>query len=129
MSSEAKFIMGIIFSVVLVIVVLMAGLPTYKVWSMTMRGKAAYAEAEQNRKIAILEAEAQRDSATLKAEAEVERAKGVKQSNEIIAESLKGHDEYLRYLWITNLENGEGKEVIYIPTEAGLPILEAGKRN
>lgn len=119
------FILGGLF----IIFVFMAGLPTYKVWSMTMRGKASYAEAEQNRKIAILEAEALRDSAKLKAEAEVERAKGVKQANEIIAEGLKGHDEYLRYLWITNLENGEGKEVIYIPTEAGLPILEAGKRN
>jgi hypothetical protein len=33
----------------------------------------------------------------------------------------------LRYLWINTLgENGQ--DVIYVPTEAGTPILEAGKR-
>jgi regulator of protease activity HflC (stomatin/prohibitin superfamily) len=128
-TKDANIVVASIVGALLIVILFMAIMPTYRVWSKTMNGKASYAEAEQNRKIAILEAEALRDSATLKAEAEVERAKGVKQSNEIIAESLKGHDEYLRYLWITNLENGEGKEVIYIPTEAGLPILEAGKRN
>jgi hypothetical protein len=30
-------------------------------------------------------------------------------------------------LWIENLDKGHNS-VIYIPTEAGLPILEAGKR-
>ena len=30
-------------------------------------------------------------------------------------------------LWIENLDKGQNS-VIYIPTEAGLPILEAGKR-
>jgi|TARA_B100002003_G_C14041045_1_gene501641 hypothetical protein len=32
----------------------------------------------------------------------------------------------LRYVWIKGLQDGNG-ERIYIPTEAGLPILEAGK--
>ena len=40
---------------------------------------------------------------------------------------MQGHEEYLRYLWITNLENGSGRETIYVPTEAGLPILEANR--
>ena len=106
----------------------MAILPRYKVWNKEMKGRADYAEAEQNRKIKILEAEAKRDSAKLNAEAEVERAKGVQQANAIIADGLKGHEEYLRYLWITGLENEKNTQVIYIPTEAGLPILEAGKR-
>jgi hypothetical protein len=30
-------------------------------------------------------------------------------------------------LWLENLDKGHNS-VIYIPTEAGLPILEAGKR-
>lgn len=102
--------------------------PAYRVWSQGKRGEAAYAEAEQDRRIRILEAEAKKESAKLEAEAEVERAKGVASANLIIADGLKGHDEYLRYLWITNLEEGEQREVIYVPTEAGLPILEAGKR-
>ena len=42
-------------------------------------------------------------------------------------ESLKGNEAYLRWQWIQNLENGNNS-VIYVPTEAGLPILESGKR-
>lgn len=102
--------------------------PVYRVWHSEQTGKAEYAQAEQNRRIKILEADAKKSSATLNAEAEVERAKGVQQANAIIADGLKGHEEYLRYLWITGLENEKNTQVIYIPTEAGLPILEAGKR-
>ena len=40
---------------------------------------------------------------------------------------LKENEAYLRYLWIQNLESGSNS-VVYVPTEAGLPILEAGKR-
>ena len=58
------------------------------------------------------------------AQAEVERAKGVAEANEIIGESLKENEAYLRYLWIIGLQDGSS-EVIYIPTEANLPILEA----
>ena len=61
------------------------------------------------------------------ASAEVERAKGVAEANKIIGESLNGNDAYLRYLWIERLGQN-GQDVIYIPTEAGLPILEAGRR-
>lgn len=92
-----------------------------------MNGKAQLAEAEQNRQIAVQEAQALKDSASLKAEAEVIRAEGVAKANAIIADGLNGHEEYLRYLWIQGLENNP-QAVIYIPTEAGLPIMEAGKR-
>jgi hypothetical protein len=51
----------------------------------------------------------------------------VAEANRIIGESLKGNESYLRYLWIQNLESGSNS-VVYVPTEAGLPILEAGKR-
>ena len=92
-----------------------------------MQGEAEYAQAEQNRRITVLEAEAKLDAAKSLAAAEVERAKGVAQANEIIGRSLKDNEAYLRWQWIQNLENGNNS-VIYVPTEAGLPILEAGKR-
>ena len=101
--------------------------PKYGVWAAEMEGAAQYAQAEQNRKITILEAEAKLESAKALAAAEVERAKGVAEANRIIGESLKGNEAYLRWQWIQNLENGNNS-VIYVPTEAGLPILEAGKR-
>ncbi len=103
------------------------GYPKYKVWSAQMEGEAELAQAEGNRRIAVLEAESKLDAAKSLAAAEVERARGVAEANAIIGESLKGNESYLRYLWIENLDKG-GNSVIYIPTEAGLPVLEAGKR-
>lgn len=113
------------------------GYKNYKVWSYAQDGKANLAKAEWEKKIAIetarsaneaaeLTAQAQIKLAKAQAEAEIERAKGAAEANKIIGQSLKNNDEYLRYLWITNMK--EGKDVIYVPTEAGLPILEAGKR-
>ncbi len=104
------------------------GYPYYKVWSAKMGGEAEYAQAEQNRRIAVLEAEAELQSAKALAAAEVERAKGVAEANAIIGQSLKDNEAYLRWQWIKNLESGSNS-VIYVPTEAGLPILEAGKRD
>jgi hypothetical protein len=57
----------------------------------------------------------------------VERAIGVAEANEIIGESLRENEAYLRYLWINGLHDGSS-EVIYIPTEANLPILEAVRK-
>lgn len=100
--------------------------PKYRVWQRELAGRAQLAEAEWNRKIEIQEAEAKFESSKHLAKAEVERAKGVAEANKIIGQSLKNNQAYLRWLWINNMDNE--KEVIYIPTEAGLPILEAGKR-
>jgi hypothetical protein len=101
--------------------------PKYNIWAAEQEGMAQYAQAEQNRKIAVLEAKAKFEAALALAEAEVARANGVAHANEIIGASLKNNESYLRWLWIQNLESGSNS-VIYIPTEAGLPILEAGKR-
>ena len=101
--------------------------PKYKVWSAEQAGIAEFVQAEQNRKITVLEAEAKLEAAKSLAAAEVERARGVAEANKIIGDSLKGNESYLRWLWIENLDKG-GNSVIYVPTEAGLPILEAGKR-
>lgn len=99
----------------------------YQVYSSDLAGQAQLKEAESNRKIIILEAEAKKESAALLAEVEVTRAKGVAEANKIIGDSLKNNESYLRWLWINNMKE-TNNDVIYIPTEAGLPILEAGKR-
>lgn len=98
-----------------------------RVWNAETAGEAELAQATSNRRIAVLEAQALMDSAKLKADAEVARAKGVAEANKIVAEGLGGPEGYLRYLYINNLENSKG-QIIYVPTEAGLPILEAGQR-
>ena len=58
------------------------------------------------------------------AEIEIARAQGVAKSNEIIAASISDH--YLRYKWIEGLQRNQ-QTVIYVPTEANLPIMEAGR--
>ncbi len=98
----------------------------YNIWSSAMSGKAELARADYNRQIAVREAAAKRDAAVMLAQAEVERAKGVAQANKIIGDSLKDNQDYLRYLWIQNLQNDKN-QVIYVPTEANLPILEANR--
>jgi len=58
------------------------------------------------------------------AEIAVAKARGVAESNKIIAGSIT--ENYLRYLWIEGLQSNE-KQIVYIPTEANLPIMEAGR--
>ena len=105
----------------------MWGCPKWGVYRKTLNGEAQLKEAEWNRQIAVKEAEAKLDAAKSLAKAEVERAKGVAEANKIIGESLKNNDAYLRYLWIQGLQDGSS-EVIYIPTEGQLPILEATRK-
>lgn len=102
------------------------GIPKYHVWCASLEGEAELRRAEQNRQIAIEEANAKRAAAESLAEAEIIRAKGVAEANRIVGESLSDSENYLRYLWIDNIGN-TSNQIIYIPTEAGLPILEAGK--
>ncbi|TGL56420.1 membrane protease subunit [Leptospira ognonensis] len=101
-------------------------IPSVSVMIAEQEGKAKLAEAESSRRIAVLEAQAKLDSAKMLGEAEVVRAEATARANRILGESLKNNESYLRYLWIQQI-NAE-KEVYYIPTEAGLPVLEAGKR-
>jgi len=106
------------------LLILIFGWPNYSVWEKEMAGKAQLREAEWTKQIAIEEAKAKFESAALHAQAEVERAKGVAEANEIIGDSLKGNNEYLKYLMIDSMRDMD-TQLIYIPTEAGLPILEA----
>lgn len=120
-----KIIIVIVFIFLFFSFAFLIGFPLMKPWWASQTGKAELAQAEQNRQIAVLEATAKKESATQLAQAEIERAKGVAEANRIIGESLKGNDDYLRYLWITEVAHNEGKTTVYIPTEANLPILEA----
>lgn len=105
----------------------MVGCPSYNVYSARMHGEAELAQASQNRQIKVQEAQALAESAGFQAQAEITRASGVARANQIIGDSLKNNEAYLRYLYVNNLADTKD-QVIYVPTEGGLPILEAGKR-
>lgn len=127
----AGLTLGSILFVGAILAAVLIGFPTYNVYSKQMAGKAAYEEAVQNRRIRVLEAQAALDSAKLTAAAEIERAKGANEANRIMAQALGGSENYLRWSYINMLQETSGKDgrqTIYIPTEAGMPILEAGKR-
>jgi len=132
---------AVIFTIVAAFIIIVAYVsfvgPQVRVYSQELRGKAALREAEWSSRVAIEAASAANESATLQAEArikqetanaqaEVIRAQGVADANAIIADGLKGNEAYLRYLWIDKISTAN---TFYIPTEANLPILEAGKRN
>lgn len=98
----------------------------YSVWAAGKVGEAQLAEATYSRQIAVKEADAKAAAAVELAKAEVIRARGVAKANKIIGQSLNNNEAYLRYLWIQTLESPQNK-VIYVPTEANLPILEASR--
>jgi len=120
---QEGMIFGIIVLVIVILVIIAFAVgPIYGVWSKGLRGKADLREAEWNKKIAIEEAKAELESADLKKQADIIRAQGVAEANRIISATLT--DEYIRWLWVQGLHDGSS-EVIYVPTEANLPILEA----
>lgn len=51
----------------------------------------------------------------------------VAESIKLIGNSLEENTNYLKWQWIKSMADTEN-ELIYVPTEAGLPILEAGRK-
>lgn len=119
--SIGGLIFGLIFG-------LFWGFPVYMRYQKLQNAENELKAQNYLKQVAIATAESKNESAKFEAQAEVTRAKGVAQANQIIGDSLKGNESYLKYLWINNMGLNTGKDVIYVPTEANLPILEAGKR-
>lgn len=123
-------VLGIAVTISLIIVFIgccMGIYPQYFVYSQRMRGEAELAHAEYSKRVAVETAKAAKDSASLYAESEVLRAEGVAKANKIIGDSLHGNESYLRYLWIQSIDHESAKTIVYVPTEANLPILEANR--
>lgn len=125
---DKSYVLKIVLALVIFFMLVFVGMPMLNVWRAEKIGEAELARAEQNRQIAILEARARAESAKSLAEAEIIRAEGVAKANQIIGDSLKDNDVYIHYLWIEALKESQN-EVIYIPTEAGIPITEAKRRS
>jgi regulator of protease activity HflC (stomatin/prohibitin superfamily) len=124
MNEKSGCLIAAVGGALLLLVAAMFVLPQYRVYSQRLSGEAALAEAQSSRQVAILEARAKKESAIQLAEAEVIRARGAAQANAILQNSLGGPEGYLRYLQIQALESSRAS-LIYVPTEAGLPITES----
>jgi len=128
MSDAAKSTLAwlfIVMAIIGIIVGLMFGYQNFKVFSREQEGKAQLAEATFGKQVQLEQAKANLEAQKLNSQAEVERAKGAAQAIEI--ESGKLTENYIRYLWVQQQENLNDKTVIYIPTEAGLPITESAR--
>jgi len=119
---------GIILLIIILIVALMAILPVYGVWTSKKDGEAQLQESLNAQKVQITQAQSRLDAAQLNKQAAIIEAEAVAKQIETIGANLKEHDLYLKWQWIKMMEERPDSSVIYVPTEASLPILEAGKR-
>lgn len=130
---DTSGLLKIALTLVFVIVVVIGGgagscalYNNYRVYSAQQAGRAVLAEAQSSRQVKTLEAKAAKESAQSYADAEVIRAQGAAQANRIIANGLGGPAGYLEYLKIEAMKDSKN-QIVYVPTEAGLPITEAGR--
>ena len=94
----------------------------YTVKQERLIGEAEFVRAEQNRRILVEQARAEKDAAKLRAEA-----------IQIVGQAAKDFPEY-RYQEFLGafgeaLQNDNFSKIVFIPTEANIPITEAGRTN
>ncbi|MHC8950461.1 hypothetical protein ACYX7F_16080 [Sphingobacterium hungaricum] len=103
-----------------IILGLMFGLPVYSVWQQEMSGKARLAEATHSRQILVEQARAEKEAAVLQADA-----------IKIMGEAAQKYPEYRKQEFIgafgEALKAGTISQIIYVPTEASIPIVEASR--
>jgi len=121
-----KWLVIAAITIVCIVTVYLIAYPVYNVYKQRKEGEAQLAHAQSSKEVAVAEAKAKMESSALLAQADTIRAHGVARSNAIIGESLKDNEAYLHWLWIDNIEKNP-QAVIYVPTEANLPILEANR--
>jgi ABC-type transport system involved in cytochrome bd biosynthesis fused ATPase/permease subunit len=123
MKQKGKAIVGLVLAVfvVMVIVALMFGLPVWSVWQQKLSGEGMLAKAESAKRAQVVQAQAELDSAKLRADAIA-----------IVGKAAKDFPEYRQQEFIgafaQAMHEGKISQIIYVPTEANIPILEAGKR-
>jgi hypothetical protein len=103
-----------------VIIGLMFALPAWNVWRSGLSGEADLKKASQTRQIQIEQARGEKEAAVLRAEA-----------IKIVGKATKDFPEYRQQEFIGGfaeaLKEGKISQVIYVPTEAMIPIMEAGR--
>ena len=122
MISKNQISLGVVI-VIAITILGFWGCPQYNVYNSRKQGEAMLAHAQSSREVAVAEAKAKMESASLLAQADTIRAHGIARSNQIIGQSLT--ENYLHWFWIDNIDKSQN--VIYVPTEANMPIMEAGR--
>ncbi len=117
-----------IISLIVLVAFALWFIPTYRVWASQKSGEADLAQAHKEQQVQVAKAQGRLDAANLNKQAAVVEAEAVAAQIEKIGANLTKHDLYLKWQWIKMMEERPESSVIYVPTEANLPILEAGLR-
>lgn len=115
-----------VIAVILLISGMMIGCPQYRVYTARKNGEAILAKAQSSRLVTVTDAKAKEESAAYLKNADIKRAEGIAEANRIIGQSLKNNKSYLKWLFIDKLDMAQS-QVVYLPTETGIPILEANR--
>lgn len=99
---------------------LMIGCPQYHVYSERKAGEAALAHAHSSKMIMVTQAEAEREAAEKRAQAIAIVGKASQQFPQYRQQEFIG-------AFANALESGKIDQIIYVPTEANIPIIEAGR--
>lgn len=114
-------ILALFFIGPLLIAAIMFGWPQYRVYTQGMRGKGELKRAEQQKLIMIETAKAELEASKLRAEAIA-----------VVGEAAQQFPEYRQQEFIAAfgeaIQNESIHQIIYVPTEANIPIIEAGRR-
>jgi len=114
------FFVGVMYGLVAVYQPFKVWKATYTVQQQQLVGEAEFVRAEQNRRILVEQARAEKDAAKLRAEA-----------IQIVGQAAKDFPEY-RYQEFLGafgeaLQSDAVDKIVFIPTEANIPITEAGR--
>jgi hypothetical protein len=100
------------------IALVMWALPAYHVYSARMEGEATLQRSESTKRILVEQAQAELDAAKLR-----------KEAIEIMGAAAQQYPEYrlqeFMGAFADAMQNGSVQKIIYVPTEANIPIIEA----
>jgi hypothetical protein len=95
-------------------------IPTYKVWNAGKQGEAILRQAESTKLVMIEQAKAELEASKLRA-----------QAIETVGAMAQKYPEYRQQEFIAAfgeaLNSGQVEQIIYVPTEANIPIVETRK--
>ena len=100
------------------LVAVLAGCPQYGVYKQRLAGEAVLAHAGFSREVQVRQAQGEKEAAVLRAEA-----------IKIVGQATKDFPEYRQQEFIgafaEAVKEGKISQIIYVPTEANIPITEA----
>lgn len=96
-------------------------MPTYNVWRNQKSGEASLVKAQQEKQIQISQAQAELEAANYQA-----------QAIRTVGEMTKEYPSYREQQFIQDfgeaMKNGNIQKIVYVPTEANIPIIEANNK-